>query len=188
MYRNSPKRFLDIVVAAFALVLLALPMLAIALLIRVTDPGPVIFRQRRVGAGGRTFDFYKFRSMPVNTGDIPSDRLGEVRIGPVGRLIRRTNADELPQLWNVLKGDMSIVGPRPPIPTQTELVELRRANGSLELRPGLTGWAQVNSFDGMSVAEKAAFDGAYAGEISFGKDVAIILRTFAYLLRPPPKY
>jgi len=188
MYRNGPKRLLDIAVAAVALLVLALPMLAVALLIRLTDPGPVIFRQRRVGADGRFFDFYKFRSMPADTGDIASDQLGELQIGWVGRLIRRTNVDELPQLWNVLRGDMAIVGPRPPIPAQTELIELRRANGSLALRPGLTGWAQVNSFDGMSVAEKAALDGAYAQAVSLGKDLAIMLRTFAYLLRPPPKY
>jgi O-antigen biosynthesis protein WbqP len=188
MYRNGVKRALDIGLSLVSGVILSPVLLLIAIAIKLADPGPVIFRQQRIGAGGRTFAFYKFRSMPVDTGDIPSDRLGEVRLSWIGRLIRRTNLDELPQLWNVLKGDMSLVGPRPPIPSQAELIALRRENGALALRPGLTGWAQVNSYDGMSVAAKAALDGDYARTLSPLKDVQIILRTFLYLLRPPPKY
>lgn len=188
MYAKAFKRLLDILGAGGALILLSPAMLLIALAIKLWDPGPVIFRQFRVGAGGRIFHFYKFRSMPVNTGDIPSDRLGPVRLTWIGRLIRRTNLDELPQLWNIVKGDMSLVGPRPPIPSQEELIELRRANGSLQCRPGLTGWAQVNSFDGMSAAQKAAFDGEYARQVSLTKDLLIIFRTFAYLLKSPPTY
>ena len=103
-------------------------------------------------------------------------------------MIRRTNLDELPQLFNILKGDMSIVGPRPPIPSQQELTELRKANGAIACRPGLTGLAQVSSFDGMTVPQKAAFDGEYAKRISFVGDITIILRTFVYLLKPPPVY
>ena len=188
MYRNGGKRLLDLILSLVAALILSPFMLLIALAIKLADPGPVIFRQQRIGVGGRTFAFYKFRSMPVNTGDIPSDRLGEVRLSWIGRLIRRTNLDELPQLWNVLKGDMSLIGPRPPIPSQEELVALRRENGALALRPGLTGWAQVNAYDGMSVAAKATLDGDYARGLSLLKDVRIILRTFLYLLRPPPKY
>ena len=188
MYAAGPKRVLDIAAAILALVLLS-PLLAIvALAIRIGDPGPVIFRQRRVGRNGALFDFYKFRSMPTNTGDIPSDRLDEIRLSAIGRLIRRTNLDELPQLVNILKGDMSLIGPRPPLPGQVELIELRRRSGALACRPGLSGWAQVNSFDGMSVETKAAFDAEYARKVSFMRDVGIVLRTFAYLLRPPPKY
>jgi O-antigen biosynthesis protein WbqP len=188
MYRGGLKRVIDVVAASAALLLLSPLMLILALAIRIWDPGPVIFRQRRVGAGGRLFDFYKFRSMPVNTGDIASDKLGEVRLSWIGRFIRRTNLDELPQLWNVVKGDMSLVGPRPPIPSQEELVELRRRNGALACRPGLTGLAQVNSFDGMSVAQKASFDGRYARSVSAARDAGIVVRTFGYLLKPPPKY
>ncbi len=188
MYCNGLKRVIDVLLASAGLIFLAPVMLAIALAIRLFDPGPAIFRQVRVGADGRHFDFYKFRSMPVNTGDIPSDQLGAVRISAVGRFLRRSNLDELPQLVNVLKGDMSLIGPRPPIPAQKELVSLRRDNGALGCRPGLTGWAQVNAFDGMSVARKAELDGEYAHHISFGRDIAIMLRTFVYLLRPPPKY
>ncbi len=174
--------------AGMALVILSPLMLAVALLIKIGDPGPVIFRQQRTGAGGRQFTFYKFRSMPMNTGDIPSDRLGEVKMTTVGRFIRRTNVDELPQLWNIMKGDMSLVGPRPPLPNQIELIELRRANGALDCRPGLTGLAQVSSYDGMSVASKAELDGRYAARMSLREDVSIVLATFGYLLKPPPKY
>ena len=188
MYRNGLKRILDILLGALAALLLAPLMIVVALAIKLADPGPVIFRQKRVGKGGRTFDFYKFRSMPVSTPNTPSAQLGEVRLSWTGRLIRRTNIDELPQLWNVLRGDMSIVGPRPPIPDQIRLIELRGLNGALECRPGLTGWAQVNAFDGMTAEQKAALDGEYARTISLLRDALIVARTFAYLLRPPPTY
>ncbi len=163
-------------------------LLIISLFIKVFDPGPFIFRQKRVGRNGVIFDFYKFRSMPVNTGDIPSDQLENIELTWVGRFIRRTNIDELPQLFNILKGDMSIVGPRPPIMTQYELIELRRAGGALLCRPGLTGLAQVSSFDGMNIHQKARFDVQYAQSISLFSDVWIIIKTFGYLLKPPPVY
>ncbi len=188
MYARVGKRCLDVLVALLALLCLAPLMLLIAALIRVMDPGPILFRQQRVGRDGVSFRFYKFRSMPVDTGNLPSDQLGKVQIGPVGRFIRRTNLDELPQLFNIVRGDMSLVGPRPPIPSQTELVELRRQNGALRCRPGLTGLAQVSSYTGMSVAEKAAFDGRYAQRIRFLSDAWIVLRTFVYVLKPPPVY
>lgn len=188
MYAQGPKRLFDLTAAGAALLLLSPLILAIALSIRIWDPGPVIFRQKRVGVDGRAFDFYKFRSMPVNTGDLPSDQIGELRLAGIGRLIRRTNLDELPQLWNILKGDMSLVGPRPSLPSQSELIELRAKNGALACRPGLTGWAQVNSYDGMSIEEKARFDGEYVRKVSPAKDLVILLRTIGYLRRPPPKY
>jgi O-antigen biosynthesis protein WbqP len=126
--------------------------------------------------------------MPVNTGDIPSAAARSVRITRVGRVIRRTNADELPQLVNILRGDMSVVGPRPALPAQRELVALRSANGALACTPGLTGLAQVNAYDGMSIEAKATWDGRYADRIRFFRDVAIILRTVRYLMAPPPTY
>jgi O-antigen biosynthesis protein WbqP len=126
--------------------------------------------------------------MPVNTRDVPSDQLRGVNFTWIGKLIRRTNLDELPQLINIIKGDMSVVGPRPPLASQHELIELRRENGALSCRPGLTGLAQISSFDGMSVGEKAHFDGEYAHKISIIKDLSIIFRTFAYLRKSPPVY
>jgi O-antigen biosynthesis protein WbqP len=188
MYRLFFKRFIDVTASLLVGLLLSPLLLVIVLLIKVFDSGPIIFRHRRIGRGGREFDFYKFRSMPVNTGDIPSDQLGNIQLTWIGKFIRRTNIDELPQLYNIFKGDMSIVGPRPPIPNQFELIALRRSNGALACRPGLTGLAQVNSFDGMSVAKKASFDAEYAAQISFLKDTLIVLWTVGYLFKPPPKY
>lgn len=188
MYANGPKRAIDIVASAGTLIALLPLMLVVAAAIKVWDPGPVIFRQTRLGAGGRPFQFYKFRSMPLNTREAPSDRLGMVQLTWIARLIRRTNIDELPQLWNVLRGDMSLVGPRPALPGQEELIAMRRESGSLDCRPGLTGWAQVRSFDGMGAAEKARLDAEYARDVSLAKDLEIVLRTFIYLLKPPPTY
>jgi O-antigen biosynthesis protein WbqP len=188
MYRAVFKRLLDIVACLLVAIALSPLLIAIALAIRIFDPGPVIFRQARVGRAGHHFTFYKFRSLPVATGNVPSDALSAIELPWVGRFIRRTNIDELPQLFNILKGDMSIVGPRPPIPSQSELVAMRRENGALDCRPGLTGLAQVSAFDGMSPAEKAVFDGRYAAAISFMGDFWIVMRTFGYLLSPPPKY
>ena len=188
MYVAWMKRVIDVTAASVVAIVLAPLFVAVAFAIRIFDPGPVIFRQQRIGRTGQPFTFYKFRSLPVTTGDIPSDALHAIELPWIGRFIRRTNIDELPQLFNILKGDMSIVGPRPPIPSQNELVEMRRKNGALNCRPGLTGLAQISAFDGMSASEKAAFDGQYAQSISFWTDAAIILRTFGYLLAPPPKY
>ena len=106
----------------------------------------------------------------------------------IGRFIRRTNFDELPQLLNILKGDMSVVGPRPAIKSQSELIALRQANGALACRPGLTGLAQVSSYDGMTDVQKAVFDGEYARSVSLAVDLRIIVRTVTYLLKPPPRY
>ena len=188
MYEAFGKRLLDILLALTAVLLLLPLIMVVAISIKFGDPGLVIFKQVRVGRHGQKFVFYKFRSMPVHTGDIPSDQIGRIQTSRVGRIIRRTNIDELPQLFNILKGDMSIVGPRPPIPGQIELLGARTKNGALACRPGLTGLAQVSSFDGMSAAEKAAFDGQYAQRITFLGDLNIIFRTFAYLLKPPPVY
>jgi O-antigen biosynthesis protein WbqP len=188
MYASSGTRLFDILSVVAALIALWPLMLLVAVLIKLFDAGPVFFKQRRVGRYGATFLFYKFRSMPVSTRDIPSDKLGSIKLSWIGKLIRRTNVDELPQLFNILKGEMSVVGPRPPLPTQEELIALRKENGALQCRPGLTGLAQINSFNFMSVAQKAQFDGEYARDIRFRKDVQIILKTFFYLLKPPPVY
>lgn len=188
MYRLFGKRILDILGAIFALIFLFPIMLVVSILIKIFDPGKVIFKQIRVGKDGKHFLFYKFRSMPENTGDIPSDQLGQIKISLIGKIIRRTNLDELPQLINIINGDMSFVGPRPPIPTQEQLILLRKQNGALDCRPGLTGLAQVNSYDGMSVEKKCIYDGEYSKSISLINDVKIVFKTFSYLLKPPPKY
>ena len=188
LYETCGKRLVDILAAAIASIVLSPLIVVVALLIKLFDPGPIIFRQTRVGKEGRDFVFIKFRSMPVGTKSLPSDQVGKVSLTWIGHLIRRSNLDELPQLWLILKGDMSLIGPRPPLRTQQELLELRLKNGSLRCRPGLTGLAQVNSYNGMSVAEKAAYDGKYAQTISLWGDISIVLKTFLYLLQPPPVY
>ena len=188
MYRRFGKRLFDLMMALVAVVAL-LPVLGVtALLIAVFDRGPILFIQQRVGRDGREFSFLKFRSMPVDTGNIPSDQIGTIRLTWIGRLIRRTNLDELPQLVNVIRGEMSIVGPRPPLPSQTELLRLRIESGAISCRPGLTGLAQINAYDGMSVVEKAEFDGRYAATVTLLGDLVIIIRTFAYVLKKPPVY
>jgi lipopolysaccharide/colanic/teichoic acid biosynthesis glycosyltransferase len=188
MYGGVLKRCCDVFVCVVLLVLLS-PLLALAaLVISIEDGGPPIFRQQRIGRSGVPFTIYKFRSMPVGTPNMPSATAGELRVTRVGRILRRTNIDELPQLWNVLKGDMSLVGPRPALPSQSALLALREAAGVLRLRPGLTGLAQVNAYDGMPETEKVQWEDRYARRVSFGSDLAILLRTFVYLLRRPPSY
>lgn len=188
IYRIYLKRVIDLIASVMVALLLSPLLFLVAILIKTFDSGPIIFKHRRVGKGGEGFDIYKFRSMPVNTGDISSDMIGNIELSWIGKLIRRTNIDELPQLFNIAKGDMSIVGPRPPILNQYELIELRRANGALYCKPGLTGLAQVKSYDGMTVARKAAYDAEYASHITLKNDMLIVLKTVAYLFKPPPKY
>jgi len=187
-YARYVKRALDLVASLGALVVLS-PVLALAaLFIRLEDGGRAIFRQRRIGRDGQPFTLLKFRSMPESAGDVPSAQAGAIRVTRVGRIIRRTNIDELPQLVNIMRGDMSVVGPRPALLTQERLVELRRRNGALACVPGLTGLAQIRAYTGMPEEEKAHHDAEYAATVSLGRDIGIVLRTISYLLRPPPIY
>jgi O-antigen biosynthesis protein WbqP len=188
MYRRFFKRVFDVTVAVLALILLSPVMLAVALLIYLEDRGSVFFRQRRVGAGGREFEFVKFRSMPEGSESVPSTQAASIPVTHVGRFIRRTNIDELPQLFAVIRGDMSIVGPRPALPKQNALCAFRRQNGSIDCLPGMTGLAQVNAYDGMPEEEKAGYDGEYVRSLSFATDLRVIFRTFGYLTRKPPVY
>lgn len=188
LYERAFKRLFDLVIAIPALVVLSPVLLVTALAIRLEDGSPVLFRQRRVGRGGNEFVIFKFRSMPVATPSVPSADAARLKVTGVGAVIRRTNIDELPQLLNVLRGDMSIVGPRPALASQTELVTLRRERGVDRLRPGLTGLAQVNSFDGMTDQQKVDWEARYAGKVGFLTDLTIVLRTFGYLLHRPPVY
>lgn len=188
MYSRHLKRFLDFVLAGTALIVLSPLLLITGLAIRLEDGGPALFVQERVGRHGTPFRFLKFRSMPVNTDSIPSVGGSALAITRVGGFIRRTNIDELPQLINILRGDMSIVGPRPAINAQEELLRMRAENRADRCRPGLTGLAQVNSYDDMPDFEKAAYDGEYARKVTLMTDISIIVRTFGYLLRRPPVY
>ncbi len=188
MYIKFGKRFFDLFLF-FTLSILLLPFLPfLVIALKFYDKGPLIFKQERVGQDGHIFRLLKFRSMPENTSNVPSDQIKDISLNPIQRFIRRTNIDEIPQLINIFNGEMSFIGPRPALLNQHELIELRKSGGSYCLRPGLTGLAQINSFDGMSVGKKAEFDNLYYIEIKFYKDINIFFRTFIYLLKPPPVY
>lgn len=188
LYSSAGKRVFDILASGLAILVLSPLLLVTALLIRLEDGGPALFRQARVGRDGDPFTVLKFRSMRVGSANVPSAQGAALPITRIGRFIRRTNIDELPQLFNILRGDMSVVGPRPPIPAQETLVAARRANGALAVRPGLTGLAQIESYDGMPESEKAEWDGRYASRVTLAGDLGIILRTFGYLAHRPPVY
>ncbi len=179
------KRALDVFFAYMILLVAYIPMLFIALAIKLTSQGSVIFRQVRIGAGGRRFVCYKFRTMredaPTNlsTAEFAD---ADAYVTSVGRFLRRTSLDELPQLFNVLGGDMSLVGPRPLIPEEKEVHRQRRELGVYAVRPGITGLAQVMGRDMLTDEEKVGYDTEYATEIDFALDVRIILSTFGKVL------
>lgn len=188
MYRRGLKRICDVVVSGLALAALSPLLLAVAALIWRLDGRPILFRQQRMGRGGAAFTILKFRSMALGSGDVPSPQATGMRVTAIGKILRRTNVDELPQLLNVMRGHMSLVGPRPSLPSQKDLCRLRAGNGAANCRPGLTGLAQIHAYDGMSVREKAGWDGEYCRTLSFLRDLKILLGTFRYLSRRPPVY
>lgn len=182
------KRFFDFIFALFGLILLSPLLLLVSFIILFFDGRPIFFKQYRIGYLNRKFIFYKFRSMPVNTEITSSDKIKNIKISQVGKIIRRLSIDELPQLLNILKGDMSFVGPRPCIESQVELIRKRKLNGSFKLRPGLTGFAQIRAYDFMPVNQKVRFDEIYLNEFNIFFDLYILFSTFFYLLKSPPKY
>ena len=171
MYKHGIKRLFDIILSGMALVILAIPMLIVAIAIKIDDPGPVFFKQKRIGVHKTQFDLYKFRSMKVNTPNLPTHLLENPQqyISKVGAFIRKTSIDELPQCWNILKGEMSIVGPRPCLPKQVDLIEERDKYGANDVVPGLTGWAQINGRDELEIPVKAKLDGEYTAALNAGK-------------------
>jgi lipopolysaccharide/colanic/teichoic acid biosynthesis glycosyltransferase len=188
VYARWGKRLLDLSLSAIALLLLS-PLLALTgFCIWLEDRSAFIFRQKRIGRNEHPFTMWKFRSMPVGNENVPSAQVTTPVVTHVGKVIRRTSLDELPQLTNVIRGDMSLVGPRPALPSQLRLIELRGRTGAIGLRPGLTGLAQIRSFDGMSDDLKAAHDVEYSEQMSLMNDLSILAKTAAYLLKPPPKY
>lgn len=171
------KRSIDIVAAAISLPFLAVGATAICALIRIESKGSPIFKQERVGRHGAVFTLYKFRTMAANTGDHPTHEVTQSSVTRVGKFLRRSKLDELPQLWNVLRGEMSLVGPRPSLPSQTELVEERRARGVLSLRPGITGTAQLAGMDMSDPVGLAAVDAQYMELASTSFDLRCVLDT-----------
>ena len=182
------KRVLDVFFALLFITILLPIYIIVPIIIFLQDRHNPVFKQKRIGKMGVEFMFYKFRSMPINTPDLESTKKEKLKVTPFGKIIRRTNIDELPQVFNVLKGDMSWIGPRPPIVSQKKLINLRRENNALSMKPGLTGWAQINSYDNMSEEAKAKYDGVYAEKISLYMDFIIMMRTFKYVTKKPPIY
>lgn len=172
-------RISNCIIAIIGAVFLLPIMLVIALIIRLDSPGPIIFRQKRIGLHGQDFIIYKFRTMKVGTPDIPAEYISSTdsRFTRVGKILRRFSLDELPQLINILKGDMEIVGPRPALYNQEELIKKRMQNGVYDVKPGITGWAQINGRDNISNDEKVQLDTYYARNKNFFFDLKIIILT-----------
>lgn len=180
------KRAMDILLSMAGLMLLAPVFLCLALAVRLDSPGPVFFRQKRIGIHGKSFYIWKFRTMRTDTpGDMPTHLLEhpERYITRVGSFLRRSSLDELPQIFNILKGDMSIVGPRPALWNQEDLLAEREKYGANDVPAGLTGWAQIHGRDELSIEEKARLDGEYAQKIGFLLDCRCLLGTVGKVLR-----
>ena len=186
MYRKFGKRLVDILLSGCGILVLAPVYLLLAIAIKIDDPGPVFFRQKRVGLHKTHFEIMKFRTMKMETPrDVPTHLLQnpEQYITRMGKFLRKTSLDELPQLFQIFTGKMSIVGPRPALWNQFDLIELRDQVGANDLRPGLTGWAQINGRDELPLDVKARFDGEYVQCISFWFDCKCFLGTVLSVLK-----
>ena len=187
MYKKYGKRILDVILAVFGLIIAGVPMLIVAALIKLTSPGPAVFKQERIGLHGKVFVIYKFRSMRLNsehTGSGVYSGKGDPRVTGVGRFIRATSIDELPQLINILKGDMSFIGPRPPLtyhpwPLDQYTQEQRRM---FDVRPGITGWAQIHGRKCLEWNERIRQNVWYVDHVSFMLDIQILLKTIKKVL------
>lgn len=182
MYNRVVKRIIDIIIALLVLIVGAIPMLIVALLIKIESPGPVLFKQERIGRGAKVFKIIKFRSMCVNaehTGSGVYSGKGDARVTKVGRVIRATSIDELPQFINVLKGEMSLIGPRPPLTYHPWPIEeyTKKQLRMFDVRPGLTGWAQVNGRKEVEWHKRIELNVWYVDHISFGLDFKIFFMT-----------
>ena len=186
MYEHFIKRLIDIVLSFLGIIVLSLPMLVIAVIIKTDDPGPVLFKQKRVGNHKSHFQLYKFRSMKMSTPhDTPTHLLEnpDQYLLKCGKVLRKLSLDELPQLFNILKGDMSVIGPRPALWNQYDLIEERDRYGANDVRPGLSGWAQINGRDELEIPVKAKLDGEYVENLSFSFDCKCFFGTIGKVLK-----
>ena len=186
MYRKFFKRFIDLTLSFIGLLILALPMLIFALLVKIDSKGPVLFWQKRVGLHKELFMMPKFRTMYTETpSDMPTHLLTDPTqwITKVGKIYRKLSIDELPQLWSIFTGKMSIIGPRPALWNQDDLIAERDKYGANDVRPGLTGWAQINGRDELEIPVKAALDGEYVKNLSFKMDLKCFFGTIIAVLR-----
>ncbi|MEA4862225.1 MAG: sugar transferase [Victivallaceae bacterium] len=185
MYASFFKRGLDFVLSGIGLIVLSPVFLSLTIAIKLDSPGPVLFRQKRVGRGKTYFEIMKFRTMRIDSPRaVPTHMLEnpEQYITKVGRFLRKSSLDELPQIWQIFTGDMSIVGPRPALWNQYDLIEERDKYGANDIRPGLTGWAQVNGRDELAIEDKSRLDGEYVKKMSFLFDMKCFLVTINHVL------
>lgn len=185
VYRKFVKRLLDLLLAIPMLIILFIPLIIVGIIIKLTSEGPVLFIQERYGRNSKPFALYKFRSMtnkaPVKSNSEFEDITSYVT--PFGMLIRKTSIDELPQLWNIIKGDMSFIGPRPLAKTDEKVLSLRKQNGADQVLPGISGLAQVNGRNNLSDEDKATYDAKYAANVSFRVDMLLTVETFVSVLK-----
>ena len=179
------KRMFDLLLALTATIVLALPVLLVAMAVRLTSPGPALYWSDRVGRHNKIFKMPKFRSMRVGTPAVATHLLADPKahLTPIGSFLRTSSLDELPQLWSILVGDMSFVGPRPALFNEHDLIELRTQRGVHELVPGLTGWAQINGRDELPLPDKVKLDAEYLQRQSLGFDIRILWLTLVKVLR-----
>ena len=186
MYRKYVKRAIEVVLSGCGIVVLSPVYLAVAAAIKLDDPGPVFFKQKRVGLHKTHFEILKFRTMKMETPhDMPTHLLEnpEQYITRVGKVLRKSSLDELPQIFQIFTGKMSIIGPRPALWNQFDLIEERDKYGANDVRPGLSGWAQINGRDELPIEVKARLDGEYVEKMSFGFDVKCFLGTITSVLK-----
>lgn len=186
MYKTFFKRFFDITLSFFAIVFLSWLFIFISLAIVIDDPGPILFKQKRIGRRKKLFNIWKFRSMKMSTPhDTPTHMLKnpEQYITRIGKILRKTSLDELPQIFNIFVGQMSIIGPRPALWNQYDLVNERDKYGANDIRPGLSGWAQINGRDELDISTKAKLDGEYVNKMNFLFDCKCFLGTIKSVLR-----
>jgi len=179
------KRVFDLLLAVFLLILLIIPILVVAFLVSLTSAGPVLYWSKRVGRHNKFFNMPKFRSMLIGTPVVATHLLSEpkMHITPIGDFLRKSSLDELPQLWCIFLGEMSFVGPRPALFNQYDLIALRTSFGIDKLKPGLTGWAQINGRDELPIPEKVKLDVEYLRRQSFWFDIRILWLTFVKVIR-----
>lgn len=185
MYKHFFKRFFDLTLSVLGIMILALPMLVIAVVIKIDSPGPVFFRQRRIGLHKKEFNIIKFRSMPTSVPhDTPTHQFkAEDMLSKWQHFIRKTSLDELPQIFNIAASQMSVIGPRPALWNQYDLIAERDKYGANDVKPGLTGWAQINGRDELEIPVKAKLDGEYVKRMSFGFDCRCFFGTIRSVLR-----
>lgn len=184
LYKNYIKRAFDFLLATFFLIVLMPVLFVVYAILRVITKDSVIYQQNRVGQYGEVFQIYKFRTMPKGTPILVGKQRAKIRnrVSKFAKFLRSTSIDELPQLVNVIKGDMSLIGPRPVVPQEYELIQLRKKSGANNVKPGLTGLAQVNGRKQLNNIEKAKFDAMYADHVTFKADILIVLRTLPIII------